>query len=463
MVSVKEAYRKYFWSVSSGIWTLLFLYISLVPYYYLQPVVLSPDLPGFHLPKYLPLCLIGCLALHSIVGMLSGWISVPNTVVDRYFIIYAAAAAASLAGAEFISIGAFKLVYFALTGFVLCHLLSGFSQKAEILHQLVRWMVGTAGLVALYGIVVYISGEDVLWGEFYRANNPYYSGPRRIASSIGNAVYAGSYFAICLPFAIWSADSASGSEKSVFVIICLLILVALLFTFSRGSWIASGVAVAVYLRPRLTKIIGWVGRCLSWRRIIAALTVCLLLSPILEESGFLNPREQILYDLKTRFEQSRELSESEVFRISQYGTTWNIIQDHPLLGVGFGNFTRLFTKYRHELTPKGFIATTTENMYLMILSETGGLGFAAFLWMMVAVIRKVYLTHRDSVAGVGRNLLLASTGSILGFSLNMMTWDALNQPTVRIVFWMFVGIALVQVEQSLVQRETTGENPVGRV
>ncbi len=455
MLNVRAIYQRHFWDISLGVWVLLFSYISLVPFYYLQPVVLSSHLPGFLLLKYLPLCLISCQLLHFGVGAALKCIPVGRTDIDRYLLFYVSVAAASLMGAEYLVIGSVKFVYYALTGFVLGHLLVGFSFEPENLYRLVRWMVGIAGVVALYGITVYISGDDFLWGEFYAENNPYYSGPRRVAASIGNAVFAGAYFAICLPYALWAAESVKGSQRPLYVILCLLILAALLFTFARGSWIAAGLAAAIYLSPRLGKIVGRIRRSLSWVRIATALVVGLLLSPILEEAGFLNPGQQILYDVQTRMKQSRELSESEAFRISQYGTTWNILQDHPFLGIGFGNFTRLFQKYRHEMTPKGFIATTTENMYLMVASETGFFGIGSFVCLLWAIVRTAFRGYKDSLPGRGKDLLLASTGAIAGFSLNMMTWDALNQPTVRIVFWMFVGIALVQVGHSKIERETT--------
>ena len=40
------------------------------------------------------------------------------------------------------------------------------------------------------------------------------------------------------------------------------------------------------------------------------------------------------------------------------------------------------------------------------------------------------------------NLLWACVVSLIGLNINMLTWDALNFPTIRILFWMLIGIGL---------------------
>ncbi|OGG44066.1 MAG: hypothetical protein A3F84_28090 [Candidatus Handelsmanbacteria bacterium RIFCSPLOWO2_12_FULL_64_10] len=122
-----------------------------------------------------------------------------------------------------------------------------------------------------------------------------------------------------------------------------------------------------------------------------------------------------------------------------------MLQDHPFFGVGFGNFTRLFEKYKHPSTPSGYIATTTENMYLMFACETGIIGLVTALILFFALIRVIYKGYRAASPGPDKDFLLVSLGAFCGFLFNMATWDALNQPTVRMTFWMLVGLAFAQM------------------
>jgi O-antigen ligase len=136
------------------------------------------------------------------------------------------------------------------------------------------------------------------------------------------------------------------------------------------------------------------------------------------------------------------VTQSEPFRLAQYGTTWRVLQEHPLLGVGLGNLTRRFEEFKDPLTPAGFIATTTENMYLMILCETGLLGGLVFVLLLGKLFWILYGCVKTGDGVVERGLALASLASLAGFVINMFTWDGLNQPTVRITFWIIAGIGL---------------------
>jgi O-antigen ligase len=132
-------------------------------------------------------------------------------------------------------------------------------------------------------------------------------------------------------------------------------------------------------------------------------------------------------------------------RVAQFGTTWRVLQVHPFFGVGFGNFTRLFDLYNEPTTPPSYVVTV-DNMYLMTLCEIGALGLAAFLTMLMVI--GLVLRHRLRQFMVGSDWLFlrASLAAFAGFLVNMIGWDALNHPAVRITFWIIIGLALAAVQ-----------------
>ena len=138
------------------------------------------------------------------------------------------------------------------------------------------------------------------------------------------------------------------------------------------------------------------------------------------------------------------LEYTERFRIAQYYTVGNILAEHPLLGVGFGTFTREFEKYRYaeNYMVREFPEHTTENMYLMFLAETGVLGLLARLALMAAIFVAVFGAWRRAEPGPRRDLLWAYLAGYVGLALNMLTWDVLNEPTMRMVYWLWTGLAL---------------------
>jgi O-antigen ligase len=95
---------------------------------------------------------------------------------------------------------------------------------------------------------------------------------------------------------------------------------------------------------------------------------------------------------------------------------WN---DHPLLGIGLNN-TMLGLQHNARLYEKIAVGldmfrdlpharpASVHNVYLLILSETGAVGLAAFLVLLVAVLRRA-VTAAASSSGAMRGLCLAAT------------------------------------------------------
>jgi putative inorganic carbon (hco3(-)) transporter len=431
----------------------LFAYISLIPFYYFQPIQFTINSSTFTLVKYFPVLLVGFLIL------LAMWICRNDHVLAfRAFplpmlfslVFYIAICLLSTAiNAEFITVGFAKLFYFVFTGALLSFLIVCSFTHKEILYRLVQWIVFISVVVAFYGITVYIFDRDYLWGEVYRTYNPYYSGTGRISSSLGNPICVGSYLVLCLPFNLWTLSpeiSLSLKKKALYGTYLAITLIGLWLTFSRGAWIASGVVCGIYLYPRIEHIVGYLRRNLNGQRLLFCLILLLLLMPVIEAVGFKRAIYRVWGQTWMRWEQVFNIAETESFRLAQYGTTLRVLQEHPLLGLGFGNFTRLFEKYKHPSTPlviEGITpVTTTDNMYLMVACETGVLGLVSFLVLLFALAQVLYCRYRTIPPGPDRDLHLAAFAAFCGFLVNMVTWDALNQPTVRMTFWMLMGIAL---------------------
>jgi len=222
-----------------------------------------------------------------------------------------------------------------------------------------------------------------------------------------------------------------------------VVLVCLIMTYTRGAWLGVMAGMCIYLMPKVGRLKTRVTRRGA---IVAGLAVCLSIPvalAVVRDVGLGHLPERISARVSARMEALWDLSKTEPFRLAQYRTTLNVLREHPFLGVGFGNFTRLFDRYKDASTPSpvSYIARTTENMYLMLACETGILGLIAALALFVAIVWVVYRGYRSAAPGPDRDLLLALLAAFCGFLVNMITWDALNQPTIRMTFWMLVGMA----------------------
>ncbi len=81
-------------------------------------------------------------------------------------------------------------------------------------------------------------------------------------------------------------------------------------------------------------------------------------------------------------------------RAAFWVVTYDIIREHPLIGIGIGDYksaaTETLAKNNHNFTPETIQWCSTmhyHNQYLMILAQTGLIGFALMLWMLIELFR----------------------------------------------------------------------------
>ena len=117
--------------------------------------------------------------------------------------------------------------------------------------------------------------------------------------------------------------------------------------------------------------------------------------------------------------------------------------DHPLVGVGLGNYPRKLGAYRDTTRDFAF-NPAVENAHsqpLQIAAEEGLLGLLASL--LVCVLAVVHLVRRlPDAKGDERAFALAVLGGLLGCFLNLQLGHSLLEPSVAHVFGVCLGAAL---------------------
>jgi len=194
------------------------------------------------------------------------------------------------------------------------------------------------------------------------------TGRMRIGGTIGVPNVAGAYLSVMLAFA---AGILFGDLGKAYKWLASAVLglggVALIFTFSRGAWIALVLAMVVLC------FVQWRQRGISLKRPIAIFVVIALL--YLPLHGVISER---LFGNDQGSAQSRIPLNKLAFRM---------IADNPVLGVGANNFTSAMDQYatsefRHEWL------WAVHNKYLLILAETGIGGLLAYVAFLLSILRK---------------------------------------------------------------------------
>lgn len=295
-------------------------------------------------------------------------------------------------------------------------------------------------LIAVYGIAsTLLDTRLILWREktAYLFN---------VTGTFVNRNTAGTYFGSCS--ILWFLIAARRLElvwpgwgtrvrveellgrremRSVYVAFAgfLVCFGALVMTGSRGGLVATMIGLvivgAIYGRHVVTRI--------GWRWGGGALVfVCLAL--LLELLGG---------TLAGRIERD---GLNDPLRLDTYGAMLTMIADHPLLGIGLGNFEALFPRYRPDTLLNPGVLDKAHNSWLEMLVSLGlPLGLALIclaLWCGVALMRGS-LARRDY-----RMLPLAGLGVGIVGSLHSLFDFSLQIPGYAVVFAAVLGCGLAQ-------------------
>lgn len=425
---------------------LLFCYISFVPTYWLPPVTVNLGAISFPVLKYSHLIFV---AFFVVCCGIRVWfkreLGLSWTLLDTFLLLYTVVCFLSLRTAEYPLIGAGKIIYYTITGVLIYYaVLVGFRNQncGEWFVSLLVWV---CFVVSFYGVFQYFASADPLYGDLFKEFNPYHKGITRIGSTIGNPIILGAYLALCMPFCLMSLDQSPKRYKWRYSAVVGMVLTCSFLTFSRGAWLSFIVGLGIYFSKRLVRV--------SLRavapKIVGGILVCFVVIPILSSSlknvGLAHIEERAINKFHVRVLGALNSTGSESFRLAQYRTTIDILEKYPFLGIGFGNFTLLFDKYKHHSTPSKKVsdATTTENMYLMFASETGVVGLLLMAVFFVIILRDLYREYSNAITCSEEQWYLALLASLSSAFVNMLTWDALNHPGFRMFFWIILGIATI--------------------
>ncbi len=262
--------------------------------------------------------------------------------------------------------------------------------------------------------------------EFVALPIPVISTP---GSTFGNRNFAAEVMAMALPLGVAAAAGASRGARTAIWVSLALELVFLAVTRTRGAWIAAGCGLGTAL--------WWAGVRLSrasMRIALGALVVAGLAASI---PAHFNPREA--GDAKRYAGVTDVLREgldahstALRTRLGLWRRTLTMIHDHPLLGVGPGNWPVLFPRYAEPGAADDGVLTATRvprqvhDDPLERAAETGIPGLIALAVLVagaaIAVRRRLRSgdeRERTVTAAAGGALVALGALSIGSFPLEM--------------------------------------------
>lgn len=192
---------------------------------------------------------------------------------------------------------------------------------------------------------------------------------------------------------VFTVPWAKGKEKAVWIVALLLGSSALLLTMSRGAfliWLL--LLLIIFLRHVSTQLI----------RTFLAIALVILAVLFIFHTPF-----------GTRFLQTNFAEEAVVQRTELIRASAVMITEHPIVGVGFGNFLPALAIVQKPFS-LGLYLQPVHNIFLLILAETGIIGFGIFMWFLVKTYMRLLITKKTGALSSRIFAVLLSVILMLG-------------------------------------------------
>jgi O-antigen ligase len=319
----------------------------------------------------------------------------------------------------------------ALLAIVICLLL----QSGNNLRQ-VTWALLAAGIfmgtIAVYQYATNTLASDY-WGFAKAEIHLLASGVKgyRIAGPVGDANFFAQILIVVIPLALNRMMNEKKRWMKMAALFALAVcLVAIVFTFSRGAFLAlavTGMFLIISLKPK--------------KRYLALAFVLVVVSiPFLPDAY--KQRINTMVDLIPGVGRGVQTDVAFRGRASEAKVALMMFADHPILGVGIGNYPIHYQEYSRlvNMDPR-LTNRSAHNLYLQIAAETGIIGLFVFFFILYRLFvglreaRKQFHAAENEDAA---NLTGAYTIAMLGYFVAAIFLHSAYPK----FLWLLVGIAL---------------------
>ncbi|HEX6083724.1 MAG TPA: O-antigen ligase family protein [Thermoanaerobaculia bacterium] len=297
---------------------------------------------------------------------------------------------------------------------------------------------GAALLCMLQMVQVATGDRDLRFGGLAGVDEGHIFGDvseLRPAGPVGDPNYYARILVLAFPAAAFlGIGRRSRREQAFWIAAAGLIALGILFTYSRGGMLTLGAVVLLLVLVRRLPV----------NPVTVGIGVIGLIALIPTNVG------QRFLTIESLFESDQMMDASTEKRKQLLAVGWQIFADHPVAGVGAGNFGAHYPSYANlvGLTSLDFTAMGVRqyphNLYLEMGIETGLIGLATFGGAMFIALAGLFRARRTLLARGEHGhaaLVTAIAFAIIGYLLASLFLHA-GYPR---YLWMFLGLAAAAI------------------
>jgi O-antigen ligase len=253
-------------------------------------------------------------------------------------------------------------------------------------HLADAWVLGGTA-IACVGLAQWALGENLIGAEGVWRVRGFYGSPNNLA------LYLGRILPLTLAVTAWATGRSL--RQWPYAAATLIISAALFLTYSRGAWLVGVPASILFLAAVRGR------RALAVA--VAGLAILIVIVLLVAGAGRLTS----LLDATQG---------TTFFRLQIWQSSWSMVRDHPVLGVGLDNF--LYFYRSHYVLPTAWEEFNLSHPHNFVLDFWLRLGLPGLLtigWLIVAFFRRGWHLYQHLPEGVDRLLVLGLMGGMVNF------------------------------------------------
>jgi putative inorganic carbon (HCO3(-)) transporter len=214
-------------------------------------------------------------------------------------------------------------------------------------------------------------------------------------------------------------------KKAAMLVLSLIALAGISLTYSRPTLLAIYVVLFFLGAARKDKIL------------ISLLIIFTLLSP------FLLPKSVKKWAAEVEYNPLRFMCNDD--RLAVYRNSFNMIKDHPFIGLGANTYMKNYKKYREPVEYRNIVTKDymyAHNNFLHMAAEIGLIGLSIFIWLLYKLFMECRNIYRKLEDDYMKIVSLSLSACLIAFLVNGLTESSLYYSRVAIIFWYIMGLAL---------------------
>ena len=242
-------------------------------------------------------------------------------------------------------------------------------------------------------------------------------GSIKVTSTLAHPNTYGAYLVLVIfPLIMLSIYEKNKNKKILYILLSTLVFVNLLMTFSRNAllgFILGIVLLALIYSIKLMFALGGFG--------ILTLFIPSVFHRVMDITS---------------------VAQNES-RIKLWKTALMMIKEHPILGVGNGNFVTQYDTYivKYRLDYNSYTQYPAHNSYLKIQSELGLIGIISFLGIIITALFRVKAVYSSTKNDFHRAFYMGVMASMVAFLFMNLSDNLFFVPKATTYFWFLLATA----------------------